>query len=283
MTLTPNITETSSDRVTHSVVMVDATLAARWLTRNTLNRPVRTTMVTRYARDMVEGRWTFAADPIRFAAGGDLIDGQHRLHAIVEAANVTVPMLVVRGLPAESQGVMDQGSKRTAADQLTLRGHKHTTLLASAVRQHLAWKNGYLFRDTKVANAEITTPWVEQWVGAHSGEVAFLCDHANLITRTDAPPSAAGAAAIAFYRIDPESAAEFFHLLSTGAGTEGHPIVTLDKRLARLRREQLRMPTRDYVAMFVQAWNAWREGRQMFKFQRPRGGSWSAANFPEPR
>lgn len=58
--------------------------------------------------------------------------------------------------------------------------------------------------------------------------------------------------------------------------------VTLDKRLQRMRREGLKMPERDYLALFILAWNAWRDGKQMSKFQRPRGGRWSEANFPEP-
>lgn len=37
------------------------------------------------------------------------------------------------------------------------------------------------------------------------------------------------------------------------------------------------------IAFFVLAWNAFRDERQLSKFQRPNGGSWSRDNYPEPR
>lgn len=104
----------------------------------------------------------------------------------------------------------------------------------------------------------------------------------GLTKQNDAPPSVAAAAALGFMQIDAADTVEFFTLLARGAGTQGHPIVTLDKRLQRQRREGLKMPHRDYLALFILAWNAWRDGKQMSKFQRPRGGRWSEDNFPEP-
>ena len=273
----------ASDRITHSVVMVDAAIAARWLERNTRNRPLQATTVARYKRDMLDNRWNFAGDPIRFSVEGSLLDGQHRLAAIVDAETVIVPMLVVRGLADETQGVMDQGRRRSGADQLALRGYRQASFLASSVRQYLIWESGLMFRDNKLAAMEVTVPWIEQWVGEHPEQVAFLSGITNLVRGSDAVPSSAGAAAIMFFTIDPEAAAEFFTLLARGAGTEGHPIVTLDKRLSKLRRDSTKIPPRDHLAMFIQAWNAWRSGRTMLKFQRPRGGAWSAVNYPVPR
>jgi hypothetical protein len=272
-----------SARIDHAVVMVDAAIAARWLKRNVKNRNVRQAVVGRYRTDMAEGRWHFAGDPIRFDTEGNLLDGQHRLTALSELDGITVPLLVIRGLPNEAQGVMDQGSRRTPGDQLGLRGVKDANHVAACVKVFLTWQEGYLFRDTKAATAAITTPRVEEWVAHHPADVANLSVMGGIVKQNDAPPSVSGAAAIAFSRIDAASAVEFFKLLARGAGTEGHPIVTLDKRLQRHRREGVKVPTRDNLAFFILAWNAWRDGRQMAKFQRPRGGRWAEDNFPTPR
>lgn len=270
-------------RIEHVVIMVDASIAKRWLTRNAKNRKPRQSIVERYRLEMLAGRWHFAGDPIRFDADGNLIDGQHRLFALSELDGISLPLLVVRGLPSEAQGVMDQGVKRTPGDQLGLRGHKNSNALAAAVNRYLTWTNGYLFRDSKVVRAAITSTCIEEWVGDHPTDVANLQSVLPLTIQNDAPPSVAGAACIRFMQIDPAKAVEFFTLLARGAGVEGHPIVTLDKRLQRNRREGLKMPDRDYLSLFILAWNAWRDGRQMAKFQRPRGGSWNAENFPVPR
>ena len=272
----------ASQRIEHAVVMVDGATAKRWLSRNVKNRKVRQLLVERYRSDMVAGRWTFAGDPIRFNVDGHLVDGQHRLHALAET-DLTLPMLVVRGLPDEAQGVMDQGGRRTPGDQLGLRGVKDANAVAAAVKQYLIWTEGLLFRDSKAAQAQITTPRIEGWVEDNPVLVENLSKIIGLTKQNDAPPSVAAAAALRFMQIDAAAAVEFFTLLARGAGTEGHPIVTLDKRLQRHRREGLKMPNRDYLSLFILAWNAWREDRQMTKFQRPRGGRWAEDNFPEPR
>lgn len=267
-----------------AIVMVDGAVAARWLERNTNNRTIRRSGVERYKNDIAAGRFHFAGDPVRFDVTGNLLDGQHRLTAIVESEEgTTVPLLVVRGLAPEAQRVMDQGIRRSAADQLGLRGVKGASFVAAAAKVYLIWQTGLLFRDNKVAVATITTPYIEEWVAENPDDAEFLRKVSTSAKQNDAPPSVAGAAAIAFGRIDPEKAVEFFHLLSHGAGTQGHPIVTLDKRLQRIRREGLRTTNRDFLSLFILAWNAWRDGRTMTKFQRPRGGSWSEETFPEPR
>ena len=273
----------ASPRVEVKVIMTDALIAKRWLTRNVRNRKIRTTTVQRYRSDMEGGRWTFAADPIRFDSDGNLIDGQHRLAALAETEGITLPMLVVRGLPEAAQSVMDQGGRRTPGDQLSLKGVKDANAVAAAVKQYLIWSEGLLFRDNKVVQATITTPRIEQWVDENPDPLANFQRIISLTKQNDAPPSIAGAAALRFMQVDAAATVQFFTLLARGAGTEGHPIVTLDKRLQRNRREGLKMAGRDYLSLFILAWNAWRDERQMSKFQRPRGGTWNEDNFPEPR
>lgn len=281
-TTEPELTFMASTRITHSIVMVDPEMAGRWLQSNTHNRPLRERLVTRYRADMEAGLWTMAADPIRFDHTGALLDGQHRLAALADLSDrITIPFLVVRGLPPESQGVMDQGAKRTPGDQLALAGVRNSNAVAAAVKKFIIWRNGAIFRDTKLQ--VVSAPAIEAWVAEHPGDIQFFQSIWGIVRQNDAPPSIAGAAAIQFTRIDPEACEEFFTLLARGAGGEGHPITTLDKRLQRHRREGLKMPDRDYLSLFILAWNAWRSGKAMSKFQRPRGGRWSEDNYPEPR
>lgn len=277
-----DLTDMSSTKITHAIVMVTPEMAERWLEHNTHNRKLRQRTISRYRADMEAGLWTMAADPIRFDRSGGLLDGQHRLVALSELPDVvTIPFLVVRGLPAESQGVMDQGVKRTPGDQLALNGVRNANAVAASIKKLLIWRSGTMFRDTKLQ--QVSAPQIEAWVADHSGDVDFFNSIWNLVRQNDAPPSVAGAAAIEFASIDPQACERFFTLLARGAGGEGHPITTLDKRLQRTRREGLKMPDRDYLALFILAWNAWRAGKTMSKFQRPRGGRWSEANFPEPK
>ncbi len=102
------------------VVMVDPSLAAAWLAKNVQhNRPMRKITVAGYAEQMKTGQWHLTHQGVAFDVTGALIDGQHRLAAIVQA-NVIVPMMVTMNAPAVSFETLDCGIKRTVADRLVM-------------------------------------------------------------------------------------------------------------------------------------------------------------------
>ena len=67
------------------VVLVTPLLAKKWLERNTDNRDIRPSVVTGLAESITRGEWVLSHQGIAFAKSGRLLDGQHRLLAIVEA------------------------------------------------------------------------------------------------------------------------------------------------------------------------------------------------------
>ena len=229
---------------------------------------------------METGVWQFAADPIRFDTEGNLLDGQHRLQALANCESGTkIRFLVVYGLEAESQLVMDQGRKRSAGQQLSMLGVPNSSNVASGVRIHLIRITGMLFRDTKESQVVASAGAIEKWVRENPDVVEGLHPLVYLMRTTDAPPSVAYAAGIAFWELSPDRCKEFFHLLSAGAG-RGHPINALDKRLQRIRRAQTPVTKREALGMFFQTWNSWVENRTIDRIQRPRGGSYTSDNFP---
>ena len=87
------------------------------------NRPVMKSTVHSYARMMRNGNWGLTHQGIAFDENGDLVDGQHRLNAIVEA-NVPVEMMVtydVHHAPGEVFTI-DMGRKRTYANVAVMSG-----------------------------------------------------------------------------------------------------------------------------------------------------------------
>lgn len=103
------------------VIEVTPQLAAKWLEGNTHNRPLRQTSVDRYAADMKAGRWLLTHQGIAFDQNGVLLDGQHRLWAIVEA-NVTIKFRVFFNEPSESRWATDTGNPRHNIDVLSMVG-----------------------------------------------------------------------------------------------------------------------------------------------------------------
>ena len=77
---------------------VTPALALEWLEKMGANRSVAQRYVEAFARDMRAGEWTLNGETIKFDVQGRLVDGQHRLWAVVQA-DVTVEMDVARDVP----------------------------------------------------------------------------------------------------------------------------------------------------------------------------------------
>ena len=93
-------------------------MATILLEKNCANRPISKRTVEAYARDMLNGHWkegTGAA--ISVSTDGELLDGQHRLNAIIQS-KLTVKMWVCLG--CDKGGVYDNNRRRTVRDQLNI-------------------------------------------------------------------------------------------------------------------------------------------------------------------
>ena len=106
------------------------------------NRPINKKLVASYASDMIRGRWGLTHQGIAFDEHGRLVDGQHRLWAVVKAG-IPVTMMVTTGLPASTNGgysiptmdVIDCGKNRTVGQKLRIsHGISGASQVASVVR-----------------------------------------------------------------------------------------------------------------------------------------------------
>jgi hypothetical protein len=90
-------------------------VAAAYLEQNTTNRRMRYQWRDMLASAITEGRWRLTHQGIAFNCDGTLIDGQHRLAAIVKAGK-PVQMYVTRGMPKDALYAIDQGKGRSVVD-----------------------------------------------------------------------------------------------------------------------------------------------------------------------
>lgn len=142
-------------------MVVSPDMAREWLaaadqrqtatSRNNRNRSVHT--VSAYARDMAHHHWVTTHQGIAFDVSGILIDGQHRLAAIVESG-VPQIMLVTFDLPPEAKLAIDRGRIRALADQLQIYGDADATHHAVATCHALNVLRGWTRRD-KLSTHEV--------------------------------------------------------------------------------------------------------------------------------
>jgi hypothetical protein len=247
------------------IIAVTPDLAAKWLKQNSHNRTLRKRAVADYARDMKAGQWRPNGEAIKFAADGTLLDGQHRLLAVIEA-DVAIPLMVVTGLANETQETMDAGRKRTAADAFSLRGETHASVLAAVLKRIWMWNQGdYKFgQNYTPTTAECAALLRERPEIYRSVEIAVRTHQ----TFRYLPQSVVGTAHHVFSRIDLDEAVWFFARVADGAElSASHPVLTLRNRVMTDRAESRKVPDYRYMAYLVRAWNAVRQDRPLARIQ----------------
>jgi hypothetical protein len=91
-------------------------------------------VVRSFAEAMRRGEWLVTHQGIAFDVNGVLVDGQHRLAAVIEA-DQPVEMTVFTEVPEGAFDVLDTGKRRTAADVLAIEGEKE-----QLIRILAAWR-----------------------------------------------------------------------------------------------------------------------------------------------
>ncbi|MFC4607129.1 hypothetical protein [Streptomyces maoxianensis] len=248
------------------VLHVSPELAADWLTHNTSNRPLSKGTVQQLAAQIQRGEWQLTHQGIAFDEDEVLIDGQHRLAAIVKAG-IAVPLTVTHGVPRTAFTVMDTGRKRTGRDTLALVGEANATHLAAALRGlHLylhvpnsAWSGG----SSTTSNDQLLV-MLEKHPGIRDAlQHGIALNRACRITVT--------AATIGWY-VTTETRPDIDQTswrdgIITGALLEsGDPRLTLRNTMLSLasgKAHRRRDDSREHLLYYLKSWNAWVEGRGM--------------------
>lgn len=262
------------------VEKVDVTpdLAREWLGYNTHNRRLRERVIRAYAADITAGAWRWNGESIKFAADGTLLDGQHRLAAIV-AAETAVPMLVIRGLPKETQETIDGGAKRKFSDLLQLRGETSFVTLAAVTRRVSLWEMGV--RRTG-GNITTTNAQLLQTLEKYP-DLRDIALAAGAVARTCAlNGSTIGLCMWLFTRLDSEDSDFFFSRLADGQSlVSGDPVYEL-RRTAEASKSVRGERSEAYlIAITIKAWNAYRDGTKVGQLRFRPGGA-NPERFPEP-
>lgn len=239
-----------------SVMEITPQLAEQWLANNTHNRHLSMRQVKRLADAMKRGEWILNGEPVQFSADGRVLNGQHRLHAVVESG-VTIQSVVIRGLAPIAQETIDIGAKRSLASMFKLRGEVNTHVLVSAM---ILVKN---YREQFDGERGATPHQLFAMLDAepHFRESVKMGEKIRSRTHGLLRPSVATASFHILSEIDPDDAEDFFEKFSTGLGlVEQDAIYALRRQLERLRQQSGLPPANRELALVIKAWNAYRNG-----------------------
>lgn len=118
-------------------VMMSPEAAAKILKSNDRNRSPSEALIASLAAQMKSGAWKLNGETIIIDRNGQLMDGQHRLAAVV-VANVPIPMLVVYDAEPAVFTTIDTGRSRKNSDFMSALGHKQPARLAAVAAT--VWK-----------------------------------------------------------------------------------------------------------------------------------------------
>lgn len=272
-----------SHAVTSKVETITPAIARQLLVHNTHNRAA-SIKVSAYALAMRRGEWDLNGEAIKFSGDGTLLDGQHRLLAVIESG-VTIQTLVVRGLDSDAQETMDTGKSRSLADVLKLRGEKNSVSLASIVagiiRAEIYGLKAGVSGGTSnfpVTNAQVTNRIdAEPTLRDLPMRVVYVAQKAHVSTKI------LGVLYYQFSKIDDEDADFFLDHLLTGEKLDGgSPILTLKRILSDLHDDNKGTRNNVYIAaLVIQAWNKFRRGETAKILRWSQGGA-HPQPFPMP-
>lgn len=97
------------------------------------NRNISSIQVDLLARSIENGEWVLTHQGIAIDENGVLLDGQHRLWAIV-ASKRTVPIRVTYGVPRSTMAVVDRGRRRSIGGMLQVQGESYGASKAGIAR-----------------------------------------------------------------------------------------------------------------------------------------------------
>jgi hypothetical protein len=235
--------------------------ALLWLgTKNHRNRPVSESTVERYTQEIKAGRWKVNGQSISFGKSGNLLNGQHRLKAII-AANKAIESVVVYGVDDDTFDTIDDGNKRSLADVFAVKQEYKPMLLSAGVRFLWVYATGQIETRDLRRGTIATKPLLEKTLDKHPGLRQSTKFYSMLKARPGGLLIPAGMAIglhYLFALVDEKKADEFFNLLQSGVGlNEAHPILSLRARLIAGQKEASTKLTPAAIYFYVvTTWNA---------------------------
>ena len=222
------------------------------------NRTISESRVLSLAIDMEEGRFLLNGETIIFDDDCNVIDGSHRLNAVV-LSRATIKSYVVRGaIHADSFETIDSGGMRNGGDVLGISGIVNAQVVSTACNWLFRLKTNNLMSRKSLNNS--------QFVKFHN-ENPGLTESVRMATRTKKLCSVGimGALHYLFAKKNAALADAFVDQLATGAElSDTDPIYHLRETFIRdAAKRHERMGAMYRMAVTIKAWNALRNEQEV--------------------
>lgn len=266
----PNMLDMSKFRDVGKDVMVEVCKvgpaeASKWLQHNARNRSLSKSHVTFLAKQMADGAWMLNGQAIIISHDDEVLDGQHRLHAIIESGSA-VETLVVYGISQEAFRTIDTGKARTPADVVKLNYPDATAGLTATVST-AAYRSILMDAHVWHRNAKISNTEVLDYV--HSNPVLFRLGEQSISLGGKPSIISHGVGTALWHQFHKKSqgkAEEFMTAFWTGEELRStHPAYVVRHQLIQDKQRRAQWDTITRMKMVIKAWNLFRAGKAAHK------------------
>lgn len=245
------------DGVLFGAVEISPDMAECWLTKNKNIRHTQIGKIGLFKQSMLDNQWDLNGESIKFDKDGNLVDGQNRLTACVEAG-VPFKSNVVYGI--ESALNVDRGKSRTAGQIIRAMGIAYDANIISAMANYL-----YAYNDS--GSKGFATVGHGKYSFTMDATVAFIesnikdLNHSCSITQKSKRIfnrySLHATLHYIFSQVAGESlATEFYHKLVEGTGlSSDDPVYHLREKLLKERASGKSSGINQYAGLIIKGWN----------------------------
>lgn len=244
-------------------VLVNPDLANKWLQFNSHNRPLQKRHFMELAKRMKNKEWCLNGQAIIFSNDGMLMDGQHRLSAVV-VSNLSVYFDVRFGIDNNNFSTLDDGKKRTLGDVLALEDVPNYNNIAATINiiatYNYSKNSGHFGLGDRPSNAELLN-----WYYNHKEIIEYEREGAKMYEQSGRILTKSKFAAYLYLTslIDKNKSFDFFTKLSLGTNLSSDSIIyKLRTKLIQSKiNKSKRMNSRYERAIIIKAWNYFRANK----------------------
>lgn len=288
--------------MTATLELITREIAEELLAADFVNRKLSAKHVGLLAEDMNDRRFYTTNQAIGINEEGLLIDGQHRLEAILQSGKPQW-MWVIRGVNKDAALALDRNRSRSPGDNINMMGFSYGTDLGSAARlvgaAEMAWERGYKistvksqqFTQATLINDILVSQMLSSIASGDPESLSWddlqeagrdLIEAARKLYEVSmggpGVPKAAGAAfyylARTYYGI--EEADAFIEEAGSGLGlTKNSATQAFRNKIARIRQEasgRTGISSIEYLAYLIVAFNKSVGGEEVQRLDLPRSG-----------
>ena len=243
------------------------TRAKQLLAQNHTNRNLNQRLVGKLTEAIVNDHWKVNGETIKVSKRGRLLDGQHRLHAIIMAKKPAKTYLI-DGLEEDCHSTIDAGLRRTGGHALQFLGVKNSNLVASTIGMVYRIRTKDLKTSPKYTNEDIVREYQIDPKG-YSNAATYIAG--KLWLKKFAGSSVASASYYLTQKLNEDQSNAFFGALASGENMQhGDPVFALRNQLMNKRSIQGKLERGKAVRYNVYqdiayAWNACRDKKDVKK------------------